>query len=130
MELLSRLRRRHPRMLVDQRYFDEMAKADIVAVPAVAQEAIGRTAVEGMAAGRPVIASRIGGLPFALDGGKAGLFFEPGNSYDLADKLDQLLDDDGLRRRLGSAGRERFETRFAWPGIIERQYRPLIEDEP
>jgi glycosyltransferase involved in cell wall biosynthesis len=104
-----------------------MANAEIIAVPAVAQEAIGRTAVEGMAAGRPVLASRIGGLPFALGEGAAGLLFESGDPTDLAVQLEQLLDDEGLRYRLGAAGRKRFEERFSWPGIIERQYRPLLE---
>lgn len=41
-----------------------MRGADIVAVPTIAQDALGRTAVEAMAAGRHVIASRIGGLPY------------------------------------------------------------------
>ena len=74
-----------------------MAHADVIAAPAIAQEAIGRTAVEGMAAGRPVVASRIGGLPFALDDGAAGLLFAPGDSADLANRLGQLLDDAELR---------------------------------
>src|SRR5262249_53314294 len=39
-------------------------RADVVVVPTIAQEALGRTAVEAMAAGRPVVASRTGGLPF------------------------------------------------------------------
>jgi glycosyltransferase involved in cell wall biosynthesis len=105
-----------------------MAASDVVAVPAVAQEAIGRTAVEGMAAGRSVVASRIGGLPFALGEGAAGLLAEPSDPADLTAKLSQLLDDGDLRARLGRAGRRRFEERFTWPGVIERQYRPLIED--
>lgn len=103
--------------------------ADIVLVPTIAQEALGRTAVEGMAAGRPVVASRIGGLPFVVVDRVTGLLAEPGDPDDLARAIEQLLDDAELRRNLGLAGRRRFEERFAWPVIIERHYRPLLEPE-
>ncbi|WP_020471400.1 glycosyltransferase family 4 protein [Zavarzinella formosa] len=100
--------------------------ADIVAVPAVAQEALGRTAVEGMAAGRPVLASRLGGLPFTVPDGSSGILFEPGNVADLIAKLAMLLDDPELRKRLGLSGRRRFEEHYAWPMIIHKHYRPLL----
>lgn len=100
--------------------------ADVVAVPAVAQEALGRTAVEGMAAGRPVVAARIGGLPTTVPDGVAGLLFEPGRAVDLAHKIEILLDDSDLRLRLGRAGRARFEACYSWPAIVEQHYRPLL----
>lgn len=103
-----------------------MRASDIVAVPAIAQEALGRTAVEAMAAARPVVASRLGGLPFTIPDGATGLLFEPGNPNDLADKLQRLLDDESLRRRLGEAGRKRFLEHYAWPVIIEKHYLPLL----
>ncbi|MFO0811980.1 MAG: glycosyltransferase family 4 protein [Gemmatales bacterium] len=103
-----------------------MRGADIVAVPAVAQEALGRTAVEAMGAGRPVVASRLGGLPFTIPDGATGLLFEPGNPDDLATKLEQLLNSVELRTRLGNAGRQRFLEHYAWPVIIEKHYLPLL----
>ena len=103
-----------------------LREADICVVPAVAQEALGRTAVEAGAAGRPVVASHIGGLPFTVKDGKTGLLFEPGNPEDLAAKLTMLLDDPGLRQRLGTAGRRRFEREYSWDIIIEKHYRPLL----
>lgn len=103
-----------------------MRSADIVAVPAIAQEALGRTAVEAMAAGRPVVASRLGGLPFTIPDGATGLLAEPSNPSDLAEKLERLLDDAALRERLGQAGRQRFLKHYAWPVIIEKHYRPLL----
>jgi glycosyltransferase involved in cell wall biosynthesis len=104
--------------------------ADVCVVPATAQEALGRTAVEAMAVGRPVVASRLGGLPFTVPDGAAGLLFEPGDAGDLARKIEMLLDDAGLRERLGLAGRRRFEEHYAWPGIIERHYKPLLKKRP
>jgi glycosyltransferase involved in cell wall biosynthesis len=105
------------------RYYHE---ADIVVVPTIAQEGLSRTSVEAMAAGKPVIASRIGGLPYTLTDGETGLLYEPGNSVELAAKLQLLLDQPQLRRQLGQAGRRRFEEQYTWPAVIERYYRPLL----
>ena len=101
--------------------------SDLLAMPTVAQEALGRTAVEAMAAGVPVVASRLGGLPFTVADGATGLLAEPGDSADLAAKLETLLNDAQLRERLGEAGRRRFEEHYSWPVIIERHYRPLLQ---
>jgi glycosyltransferase involved in cell wall biosynthesis len=100
--------------------------ADVVVLPTVAQEALGRTAVEAMAVGRPVVASRLGGLPATVRDGETGLLCEPGDPEDLARKIETLLDDAPLRERLGRAGRQRFEAHYAWPVIIERHYKPLL----
>ena len=78
--------------------------ADICLVPTIAQDALSITSVEAMAAGIPVIASRIGGLPYTVSDGVTGLLFEPGNPVDLAGKIGRLLDDPALRTRDG-AGR-------------------------
>jgi glycosyltransferase involved in cell wall biosynthesis len=101
-------------------------EADIVVLPTVAQEALGRTAVEAMAAGRPVIASRIGGLPATVADGATGLLCEPGDAKDLARKIETLLDNAELRNRMGLAGRQRFEEHYSWDVIIERHYKPLL----
>jgi glycosyltransferase involved in cell wall biosynthesis len=100
--------------------------ADICVAPAIAQEALGRTAVEAMAVGRPVVASNLGGLPYTIADKETGLLFEPGDPYDLARKLDVLLDDAELREHLGLAGRRRFEANFIWEVILERCYRPVL----
>jgi glycosyltransferase involved in cell wall biosynthesis len=104
-----------------------LRESDILVMPTIAQEALGRTAVEAMAAGRPVIASRLGGLPFTVAEGVTGLLCEPGDPEDLTRKIEMLLDDAELRQRLGQAGRRRFEEHYAWPVIIERHYRPLLD---
>ncbi|QJX01316.1 D-inositol 3-phosphate glycosyltransferase [Frigoriglobus tundricola] len=80
----------------------QMTGADLVVVPTVAQEALGRTAVEAMAAGKPVVASRIGGLPFTVTDGATGLLCAPNDPADLGAKIAALLDDPTLRARLGA----------------------------
>jgi glycosyltransferase involved in cell wall biosynthesis len=103
-----------------------MGAADIVVCPTIAEEALGRTAVEAMGLGRPVVASRIGGLPFTVLEDATGLLATPGDSADLARQLARLLDDEPLRRRLGAAGRARFESHYTWPVIVERHYRRIL----
>ena len=67
--------------------------ADICLVPTIAQDGLSRTSVEAMASGIPVIASRIGGLPYTVSDGLTGLLFEPGDPADLARQIARLLDD-------------------------------------
>jgi glycosyltransferase involved in cell wall biosynthesis len=102
--------------------------ADVCVVPTVAQEGLSRTSVEAMASGLPVVASRIGGLPYTVSDGATGLLFEPGDPDDLARKIATLLDDPPLRRRMGLEGRRRFERQFTWPTVIEKYYSPLFEE--
>ena len=78
--------------------------ADVCVVPAVAQEALGRTAVEAMAAGRPVVASRLGGLPWTIEDGVTGLLCEGGDPEDLLRKIEILLTKPELRQRKGGRG--------------------------
>jgi glycosyltransferase involved in cell wall biosynthesis len=100
--------------------------ADVCLVPTIAQEGLSRTSVEAMASGIPVVASRIGGLPFTVGDGATGLLCEPGDPADLARQIARLLDDPPLRRRMGLAGRRRFEEEFTWESVIERYYQPLL----
>lgn len=98
--------------------------------PTVAEEALGRSAVEAMGVGRPVIASRIGGLLYTVTDGLTGLLCEPGNVADLAAKITLLLDDPALRRRLGDAGRKKFEEEYTWDVIVNRHYKRLMPALP
>jgi glycosyltransferase involved in cell wall biosynthesis len=103
-----------------------LRQADFLVFPTIAEEALGRSAVEAMGVGRPVIASRIGGLPFTVTEGLTGLLFEPGNVNELVAKIELLLDDPAMRERMGTAARQRFEEHFTWNVIIDRHYRNLF----
>ncbi len=103
-----------------------ISAADVLVFPTIAQEALGRTAVEAMGCGRPVIASRLGGLPWVVEDEVTGLIVTPGDASDLAHKMTQCMDDANLRQQLGRAGREKFQREFPWRVILETHYRPLF----
>lgn len=102
-------------------------RADISLVPSIWVEPFGITAVESMAAGLPVIASRVGGLAETVVDGETGILFPPGDAQALARALRRLMDDAGLRERMGRAGRERAERVYDWDAVVESRYLPLLE---
>jgi len=73
-------------------------------------EGMGRVFIEAMAASKPCVGTRVGGIPNVIVDGETGLLAEPENAEDLANKLRVLLADAGLRARMGEAGRRRVEA--------------------
>jgi glycosyltransferase involved in cell wall biosynthesis len=104
-----------------------MAQCDVVAVPTVAQEALGRTAVEAMGASRAVIASSLGGLKEVVCDGLTGILVKPADPADLMRGLIKLIDLPEMTEQFGKNGRMRFESIYPWSTIIERHYLPLFE---
>jgi glycosyltransferase involved in cell wall biosynthesis len=102
--------------------------ADMVVIPSICQEAMPLVAMEAMGASCPVIASRLGGLPFSVVEGTTGLLFEPGDPQDLALQIAALLDKPDRRIEMGAAGRRRFEEFFTWDAVMGRHYRPLLQE--
>ena len=102
-------------------------RADICVVPSLWQEPFGLVAVEAMAAGVPVCAADCGGLHDSVQTERTGLLFKRGDAVDLARCLERLLDDDTLRARMGTAGRERAVAHYTWPTIVDKHYLPLIK---
>jgi len=83
-------------------------------------EPFGLTPLEGMACGRPVIGSAVGGITFTIQDGVTGLLVPPRDPHALADGLELLLSQPQLRMRMGQAARERVEREFTWPTVAER----------
>ncbi len=101
--------------------------ADVCVVPSVWEEPFGLVAVEAMASGRPVCASRVGGLQDIVLDGETGFLSAPHDADVLAEKLGVLLDDAALRHAMGAAARKRVETHFAWDKVIRTHYLPILE---
>jgi glycosyltransferase involved in cell wall biosynthesis len=92
-----------------------------VFVMASRQEPFGLASLEAMAAGLPVIATNVGGLPEQVEHMRSGILVPPEDPHAIALWIGRLRDDPALRRRLGEAGRARVMERFP----IERQYAGL-----
>jgi glycosyltransferase involved in cell wall biosynthesis len=75
-------------------------------------ESFGLILLEAMIYSRPVIGSNVGGMAEVVEHEVSGLLAEPGDARSLAACIRQLLDDPNMRRRLGAAGRRRYEQFF------------------
>lgn len=89
-----------------------VAAANAVAVPAIWAESFGLIIAEAMAGGRPVVASRVGGIPELIVDGETGLLVEPGDCRGLAGSLLKLLTDETLSQRLTKAARAKTREQF------------------
>ncbi len=114
--------------------------ARVVALPSVhrtcygreiaVSELLGLAALEAMASGTPVVASRVGGLPEVVEDGVTGFLVEPGDVGHLRARLAELLADPGLGERLGANARERVLGTFTWTACADRclaAYSELVE---
>lgn len=106
--------------------WDLVADADVVLVPSLV-EPFGNTAVEGMLACRPVVASRTQGLVEVAGDGRSALLVPPGDAGALADAVAGLLADDDARASLARAGAKDAGDRFTTTRYAERLTR-VIDD--
>jgi D-inositol-3-phosphate glycosyltransferase len=101
--------------------------ADVCVLPSH-YESFGLAALEAAACGRPVVASEVGGLPSIVRNGSTGFLVEPKHSDSMAERLCELLGDDMLRSRMGSAARTHAET-LGWDrsadALLDR-YREMV----
>ncbi len=89
-----------------------MKRAAVVWVPSREQGGM-CVALEAMAAARPVVGTRTGGLDEIIEDGVTGFLVKPGDKADLARQTRRLLDDPALAERLGEAGRHRVLEHFS-----------------
>jgi glycosyltransferase involved in cell wall biosynthesis len=98
-----------------------------VAVSAAACEPFGLVVLEAMAAGVPVVAFAAGGPLEIIETGRSGILVPPGDEGAMGNAIRRLLDDSGLRRRIGDAGRERARERFSAAGMTREISQRLRE---
>lgn len=104
---------------------DWYERADMAVVPSLLYESFSYTCAQAMAAGIPVVASRIGGIPETLDQGRCGILIEPGQVPELTQAVLRLAEDPPMRERMGNAGFERAKNNFAPELIAERMLQMI-----
>lgn len=95
---------------------------DLLVLPSITRnEAFGLVQLEAMACGKPVVSTRLEtGVQYVNQDGKTGLIVPPRDSEALADAINRLLGDGGLRKRMGFEGRRRVEREFTKEKMARR----------
>ncbi len=114
----------------NERVFDYMKEMDIFAMPSVGEgETFGVAAVEAMATGLPVVASKIGGLPEVIEDGVTGLLTVPGDSESLRAALEFYIMNQDKRIEDGINARKVVEKKYDWREnalLMDALYRELL----
>jgi len=92
---------------------ETLSGAAVVVVPSEWYENCPMSVLEAMAYGKPVVGSRMGGIPELVEDGETGLLFDSGDASQLRDCLDSLMVDPVRRRLMGQKARQRVEREFS-----------------
>lgn len=107
-------------------------RADVCVVPSIWDEPLGLVVLEAMATKTAVVVTRKGGIPLAVKDGVNGFFVRPKNPKEIALKVNTLLQNDILRRKIGERARLTILERFTWDKIgvrFERMYEEFRKKE-
>jgi glycosyltransferase involved in cell wall biosynthesis len=94
--------------------------ADIFVAPATWEEPFGLVLIEAMAAKLPIVVTRKSGITGSIKDGTNGFFVRTRNATDIAEKVNRLVDDPALRKKVGEKARQVVLDRFTWKKIAER----------
>jgi len=106
----------------DKELVDMFHNADIFCSPAIENESFGIVLLEAMASRLPVIASDIPGYREIIKDYSNGILFTPGNYDSLATKIEEIITDLSLRKRLSQQG-QKYSRRFSWNTIAKKIYK-------
>ncbi|MDQ7797855.1 MAG: glycosyltransferase family 4 protein [Candidatus Edwardsbacteria bacterium] len=103
--------------------YDEMMQCDLFVLPSKIVngdiETFGIVYLEAGACGKAVIGTRQGGVPDAIAGGVSGILVAAGNITQLINAMLKLIENEGMRSKMGIDGKKRVEEMFAWPKIAK-----------
>lgn len=103
-------------------------RASVVVLPSTtAAESFGMVLAEANACGRPVIGSRVGGIPSIVQDGVNGLLATPGDPEDLARKLADLLGDPAKAQEMGARGRKLVLQHHDWDALVDQTETVLMD---
>jgi len=107
---------------VERHVFDFMQALDVVLLPSIAHEDFPNVVLEAMSLGKPVIASRLAGMPEQIDDGVTGWLVAPGDPVALAQKMATFIDEPASVLAMGVAARERFIESFTADVAVSRYW--------
>lgn len=113
----------------DELLVSSYRQGELFALPSIF-EPFGMTALEAMACGRPVVASKFGGIRNVITSGENGLLIDPYKADEFADAMMMLLKDRQLADRMGEAGCKTIQRHFSWEAIAEKHiafYEKFLE---
>lgn len=103
-----------------------LAAADLFLMPTLCHEGLPMTIIEALACGVPVIASRMGGIPYAVDDGVTGTLVPPADAAVLAAAASALLVDPRRRHAMRALARQVASARLSRPAMVEATERVLL----
>lgn len=106
-------------------YIGNIFQAIDIQVHASRFDSLPNSILEGMSAGKPLIASKVGGIPDVVSHGQTGLLFEADDLQGLTDCMNQVISNPVLRKRLGQAAKARFDEQYS-PAFLTRQLENAI----
>lgn len=126
----------HARLLgaiSDDALVELYALCDLVVLPVLDLDAdvegFGMVALEAAAAGKPVVATRCGGIPDAVEDGESGILIEPGDYDGLTEAMVALLNNPQTAIAKGQFGRQRAQKSFTWSLVVSHYEKALLSPE-
>ena len=108
----------------DEELIKEYRECSVFVLPSM-EESHPIVLLEAMASKRPVVATRVGGVPDMIDDGQSGFLVKYGNHDELQDRIFTLLTNKELRERIGEAGRKRVAN-LDWANIAKKTYQEYL----
>ena len=102
---------------------EQYSNCDIVVFPSIYPEPFGRVALEALYFGKPVVASRVGGIPEVVNDGTTGLLVSPENTAELANAIISLVNNPQLRDSIGKNGKSIIKDKFSTQAIVDKHLR-------
>lgn len=106
-----------------------IARSDILVLPSIKREGMPIVVLEAMCHAKPVIGTRIGGIPELIEDGVNGFLIEPKDSTDLSERILMLVNHKLIREQMGMAGRQIFLNKYTSEKMIQnidRLYDSLL----
>lgn len=107
------------------------SKVNFELIPSLWEEPFGLTGIEAMATGKPVIGSRVGGIPEWLTDGKTGFLVKPGDEEELSERILYLLSQPNLIKQMGKKARIEAEKKFDIKNHVlkmEKIYQEILKN--